>query len=335
MDVRLPPPLAGAIASIGREASAAARVDGARRLSAGYRAGAASDRVIGTATAASAYAFARLPATYAALVSAFGRLSEEVPDFEPRRLVDLGAGPGTASWAAMAVFPGLTSIAMIERNPYFLALARRLASSGPAALADADIRPGDLTSLGALSDRDCDVAVLGYALTELEPKAGEALVLRLLGGCARVVVIVEPGTPRDYGRLMAIRRTAIAAGARAIAPCPHDGVCPLADGDWCHFSVRLPRRREHMRLKAASVPFEDERYGYLILTTDPTLFSARRSRILRPPEADKAGIAFRLCRADGHAATALVPRRDREGYRQARHLDWGDGFGEAAPEAAP
>ena len=36
--------------------------------------------------------------------------------------------------------------------------------------------------------------------------------------------------------------------------------------DWCHFSVRLPRSREHMHAKRAKVPFEDERFAYLAVS---------------------------------------------------------------------
>lgn len=34
------------------------------------------------------------------------------------------------------------------------------------------------------------------------------------------------------------------AGIHVVAPCPHDGVCPMHDKNmWCHFSQRYQRTR--------------------------------------------------------------------------------------------
>src|SRR5579872_369674 len=55
---------------------------------------------IKSATDALAYALVRMPATYAAITACLNALSEARPDFAPKSLLDVGAGPGTASWAA-------------------------------------------------------------------------------------------------------------------------------------------------------------------------------------------------------------------------------------------
>ena len=72
----------------------------AARVSAAYRGGAGSSGVVLGPDDALAYALARLPATYAADVAAFSAAAEACPDFAPWRLLDAGAGPGTAAWAA-------------------------------------------------------------------------------------------------------------------------------------------------------------------------------------------------------------------------------------------
>lgn len=55
------------------------------------------------ASQALAYALVRLPGCYAAAQRVFRELERRLPDFQPRSLLDFGAGPGTASWAAQEV----------------------------------------------------------------------------------------------------------------------------------------------------------------------------------------------------------------------------------------
>src|SRR6476646_7783460 len=61
-----------------------------------------------------AYCAVRLPATYAAVHASLDAVAHALPDFAPRALLDVGAGPGTALWAASAVFPALAEAALVE-----------------------------------------------------------------------------------------------------------------------------------------------------------------------------------------------------------------------------
>lgn len=321
-DRRLPAALAAAVAERAKPERLGAA---ATRLSAGYRANLPSRQAVPDAAGVAAYAASRMPATYAAVTAALDRLAAARPDFAPESVLDLGAGPGTASWAATALWPSVASITMVEASGDFRTLAADLARSGPSSLKQADIRKGDIAQPHGLPDGPFDLAVIAYALTELDLSAAGRLVARLIGQAGRLV-IVEPGTPRDHGRLMMVRQAALAAGARILAPCPHAGPCPLPPDDWCHASVRVERSRAHMRLKGGTVPFEDERYAYLVLESR-TLGVAEDEgggRILRPPRPSKHEITFSLCRADGTLGEARVASRDRAAFKTAGKLDWGD-----------
>ncbi len=70
-----------------------------------------------------AYALARMPATYAAIAAALNALCELRPDLAPHTLLDIGAGPGTASWAATEAFSSLTSFALADDNDALRTLA--------------------------------------------------------------------------------------------------------------------------------------------------------------------------------------------------------------------
>ena len=136
------------------------------------------------------------------------------------------------------------------------------------------------------------------------------------------LALIEPGTPDGFARIRSARVALIEAGAHVAAPCTHDRDCPMSDGDWCHFSQRLARSRDHMLLKDASVPFEDERYGYVVVTREKV---AHGARILAPPLEAKPGLTFKLCDETGLHAR-FVATRDKDEYRRVRKLGWGDLF---------
>src|ERR1700759_2807703 len=89
--------------------------DRAAVISKTYRDGGGSG-TIKSETDALAYALARMPAAYAAVSACLNALSEARPDFAPTSLLDVGAGPGTTSWAAAQAFPSLTSFALLDAN---------------------------------------------------------------------------------------------------------------------------------------------------------------------------------------------------------------------------
>jgi ribosomal protein RSM22 (predicted rRNA methylase) len=303
----------------------------AQKISAGYRQGETS-QPIATPLQAIAYAVARMPATFAACAAVFARFEEVMPGFAPASLLDVGAGTGAASWAAVTRWPQIAAVTMLDRNPALRALARRLADARleeTSPLVSAEILAGDLSA----EKPRADLVVASYVLAEL-PQDQVASVARDLWQCADgALALIEPGTPDGFARIRAARAALIAAGAHVAAPCTHDKECPLRSvgesrsdqhrvDDWCHFSRRLPRSRDHMLLKDATVPFEDERYSYVAVTREKVSHGAR---ILAPPLQTKPGVTFKLCDETGLRA-AFVATRDRHEYRRVRKRDWGDLF---------
>jgi ribosomal protein RSM22 (predicted rRNA methylase) len=135
------------------------------------------------------------------------------------------------------------------------------------------------------------------------------------------LLIVEPGTPAGYRRIIALRAQLIAAGAHVAAPCPHERACPLAPPDWCHFTQRLPRLRAHRQIKGAELPFEDEKFAYVALTRAPA--ARHPARVLAQPVVSKVEVTAKLCTPDG-VVIAKTPRRAKADYARARRWQWGD-----------
>ncbi|WP_293907712.1 small ribosomal subunit Rsm22 family protein [Phenylobacterium sp.] len=318
MSRELPPALR---AAIDRELAGVSRRDLAQRTAATtatYRGGGASATAIQGRDDALAYALARLPATYAATCEVFAEAQRMAPGFAPASLLDAGSGPGGGSWAALEAWPSLRDIRWLDASPPFLDLARRLATGNP--LDRAEARRADLTAGGF---PPADLVLASYALAEIPPPKQPLVADALWQATAGVLALVEPGTPAGYRRLLAARDALIAAGATILAPCPHHAACPLVAPDWCHFSVRLPRSRDHRLAKGAEVPFEDEKFAYLLAARPHIAAEARTPRVVARPRVGKPGIDLKLCTADG-LEQRFVPRRDKPAYAVARRLDWGD-----------
>src|SRR6202012_100047 len=101
---------------------------------------------IRTKADALAYALARMPATYAAVAASLNALCEITPDFAHQSLLDVGAGPGTATWAAAETFSSLRSFALLDANAALRALALDFAS-GSARLRDATYQRGEARAM--------------------------------------------------------------------------------------------------------------------------------------------------------------------------------------------
>ena len=172
-------------------------------------------------------------------------------------------------------------------------------------------------------EASADLVIAAYALAEMPLAKARETAVALWKACENTLLVIEPGTPQGFARIHEVRVALLADGAHLIAPCTHVNACPMQLPDWCHFSVRLARRREHMHAKRATVPFEDEKFSYLIASRQPS--APEGARILSPPAESKAEIKFRLCAENGLTQQSIA-RRDKAEYKRVRKLDWGELF---------
>ena len=282
------------------------------RLSAAYR-GDERSRAARTRPEVAAYLAYRAPATYAAATAVFQQVTLQRPDWRPRSLLDAGAGPGVAAWAAREAWPSLEELTLVEIEPGMVAAGREL-------LPDARWVAGDVSA----ATGHADLVVVSYVLGELADVAGSAT--RLWEHAADTIAFVEPGTPPGYRRVLEARATVIGAGGFTVAPCPHDLPCPLPADDWCHFAVRLPRSKLHRRAKGVELGYEDEKFSYAILSREPV--PKAPARIIRHPQVRSGHVNLVTCEPDGiHERT--VSRKQGTLYKNAKGAAWGDAFGSA------
>lgn len=263
-----------------------------------------------------AYIATRMPATYAAAIKVLQEIPQRLPNLKISSLLDLGAGPGTILWAAHELFGPIAST-LIEQDAGLIALGQRLASVG------------DLTATWlrqSLNDPELqlpshDLAVFSYSYGEL-PREGR---IKLLEKCwntvTKALVVIEPGTPKGFQTILEARTHLLKLGALMTAPCPHARACPMQEGDWCHFSVRLERSTAHQSVKEAYRGYEDEKFSYVIVSKSEAVLP--KSRILRHPSIHTGHVNLTLCTNEGIQNTT-VSRRHGSVYKKSRDAAWGD-----------
>ncbi len=302
--MQLPVELQAAIERLFENVSQSALRKAREALTQGYREGAVSP--FDDEAMRLAYLGARMPATFAAVRKAL----QQVP--LSGSLLDLGAGPGTASWAALDLYPAVETVTLIEQNRAAIELGKTLAEAHPV------LRSA--TWLHQTLDRPipaADTAILSYVLGEL---TAPEKVVETVWGAVQTLVIVEPGTPKAFQWIKRIRQQLIARGARIAAPCPHAYECPSS---WCHFAARVERSRLHRLLKEGTLGFEDEKFCYLIATKQPCV--PVHNRIIRLPTKQSGFVRLSLCTHEGTLVDKTISRKNREFYRWARDAEWGDG----------
>jgi ribosomal protein RSM22 (predicted rRNA methylase) len=269
-----------------------------------------------------AYAAYRMPATYAVVRAALQQLQLGVQDFEPRTLVDFGAGTGAVAWAAADVWPTLDGVTLLEQSAAAIELGKRLMLCSSSVVLEGAVWRQWRLSSDADGDH-ADVATAAYVLGELTEQQQSMLVGLLMASAPRVVVI-EPGTPAGFARIIRARTALIDAGFTIAAPCPHEVACPMLErGDWCHFAERLDRSRLHRSVKAGELSYEDEKFSYVAAVRGPAHRPA--ARILRHPKLRKGLVSLELCTSSGDATNELISK-SQELYRAARNARWGDSW---------
>ncbi|MBB6408031.1 small ribosomal subunit Rsm22 family protein [Mesorhizobium sangaii] len=318
--MELPAPLRQGVERLLENVPLATLKQAAKTLSDRYRAELRDGRLhMAENLAVQAYLATRLPATYAAVRASLDALGDARPGLQPKSLLDVGAGPGTVLWATSDLWPDLEQAVLVEASAAARKVGETLAAgaiasrtrwlAGDATIDLADLEPADLVTCA-------------YVLDEIVPASLPKLIGRLWQLTGDTLLVVEPGTPAGWQRILAVRRQLIEAGAHVLAPCPHQAPCPLAPPDWCHFSRRVARSRLHRLAKEADVPWEDEKFIYVAASRQAA--PSPQARVIAPPKSGSGKVVLKLCESNGSAGERLFTKRDGETFKVARRSDWGD-----------
>ena len=235
---------------------------------------AADERIRWIEPEVGAYVASRLPSIYGAVYRVLNEVARRLPDLRIRAMLDYGSGPGTAIWAASELWH-LSSVTAVEASP-----AMREAGAffvrGIGGLDDVLWLPGIEDPGRDLFAARQDLVTCSYVLSEQRSDSGRAaLVRKLWNMTADVLVIIEPGTPKGFLNVAAARQLILdenAGEVHVVAPCPHDGVCPLVGSkSWCHFVQRSYRPATQRAVKkSARLDYEDEKFSFVVLRRGPS-----------------------------------------------------------------
>ena len=322
--MRLPAELLDAIQQETDKVDRRKLVQATAQLTERYKAADFLTPAIATEAHRAAYLAVRLPATYAAVRRVLAEINASVPQGEIASMLDLGAGPATALFAASEEFASLQHATMVEANAEWIALGKRLAA--PARLPESlKVEWSKLDLRSGLSCDKHDLVVISYTLGELPQAAADAVLNKAWKCAGKFLVVIEPGTRRGFAAVNTARSLLIANAAAILAPCPHHFACPMATvGDWCHFSQRVERTSQHRQLKGGDLGYEDEKFSYLIAAKNnsPSL----SARIVRHPGKHSGHVQLALCTPQGQIENRTVTRSSKEAYKRARKAEWGDSW---------
>ncbi|KAF6146018.1 hypothetical protein GIB67_033377 [Kingdonia uniflora] len=244
-----------------------------------------------------AYVASRMPSVYSACYRVLKEVRRRLPGFAPTSVVDFGSGTGSAMWAIREVWPhSLKKINFVEPSKSMQRACQSLFQGQkdlPLIHSYDSIQA--LSKNLQKSDREHDLVIASYVLGEVPSLKDRITVVRQLWDLTRdVLVLVEPGTPQGFNIISRMRSyilwmekrkcrkfdaldhtckdlVSTKCGAFVVAPCAHDGACPLAKGGkYCHFVQRLERtstQRSYKKSKGQQQlrGFEDEKFCYVVL----------------------------------------------------------------------
>jgi ribosomal protein RSM22 (predicted rRNA methylase) len=259
--------------------------------------------------------------------------AERLLEKDRLRILDLGAGPGTALLGLLAFFarrpqrPSLACV-VVDRVAENLRAAEELFSSyrtNKSLDAALTIVRMDIDNLERLSEEPFDLILLSNVLNELYPFDEDRIVRRVAvvkriidrfllpgGSC----LIIEPALRETSRELHQVRDGLAANGLRIYSPCFMEKNCPaLANPkDWCHEDVPWDPPALIKEIdKLTGLRKDSLKFSYVVLRKDgrslADLFGRDAFRVVSEPLVTKGKMEFYICGAKGRK---LVTRLDKD-----------------------
>ena len=269
---------------------------------------------------AKVYSAIRYPATFKAFIDSLQYSLSHLDDANITSVLDVGAGSAAASIACLYQLKNLNKIDLLEKEDPMIDIGEYLLSEINNKSVDIKYHKMDIIK-DDISSYKRDLVISSYVLNELDYTNIIKVIDKMWESTNKVMLVVEPGTPKGFEIIKLIRDYLISKGGYILAPCTDMDKCPMTSNDWCHFSTRVSRSKLHKELKNGDAPYEDEKYTYIAFSKSPC--SRCNNRILRHPQISSGFITLEVCSKDG-LKQIKVTKKDKELYKSARKADAGN-----------
>nr|XP_019047204.1 3-methyl-2-oxobutanoate hydroxymethyltransferase [Kwoniella bestiolae CBS 10118]OCF26134.1 3-methyl-2-oxobutanoate hydroxymethyltransferase [Kwoniella bestiolae CBS 10118] len=201
-----------------------------------------------------------------------GWLERVTQEGEITEVVEFSGGLGAGLWATVETLKDTSSaenlrIQLVHSSRHGLDLAKKITEDIPEQAAEIlyNRKHHSYPSPPAL-------ALSTFLLSTLPTQPSQqSHLLQLLSLNSPYIILVDRSTPAgwqaiSHARSFLLDQSTPENPLHVIAPCPHDGVCPLAStDDKCSFSQRLQRPSFVRKTKHSSRGEEDTGYCYVVL----------------------------------------------------------------------
>ncbi|TFY68588.1 hypothetical protein EVJ58_g906 [Rhodofomes roseus] len=252
-----------------------------------------------------AFASVALPSHYSVVYAVLDNVQQRLgPGWTVDRVIDWGSGTGTGLWASSHLFQG-NDVASRDRTTAELAQSTvkdyvgidtrdGLVSIGKRLVQDMDLGGMKISWQKAFREDNVieraegrnALALSAFLLSTIPtPLARKALVKQMWESGADVMVLIDHNTTAGFECVAEAREyllklgrkeledpeleEASIRGSHVVAPCPHDGACPLYRPGTtklvCSFSQRLQRPAFVRKTKHSGVGHEDSGYTYVVI----------------------------------------------------------------------
>ena len=264
-----------------------------------------------------AYLLFYWPVSFAQIESLLGELPRA-----PTDVLDLGGGPGPASFACLTA--GARRATLADRSAPALAVAQALAREAKLPLSV------QRWSDGPPPQGSFDLVVAQHVLNELWGGApdrierrvafAQALLTRVRPG--GTLLLVDPALRETSRELLLVRDLLVHGGAAVRAPCLFRGPCPalIRPTDWCHAERGWSPPPLTLEIaRAAGLHKEALKMSYLALAPPGEGWApapeGRVFRIVSEPLAGKGRRRYMGCGLEGRMGLALQDKHVGEGNR--------------------
>ncbi|KAL5535734.1 RSM22 [Sanghuangporus sanghuang] len=344
-----------------------------------------------------AFASVALPAHYSVVYAVLDNIKHRLgEEWKVRSVIDWGSAVGSGFWASMHAFQEtsdeeeavpkpdallsqstISSYLGIERRDALTSMAKKLIEGSDTAHTTVRWRKGYPEAEQAERTEDGDILALSaFYLSSLQNSvAKKDLIKQMWSSGANVIVLIDHDTSAGFISIAEAREQLLrlgrkelqdpalqhdpASGCHVVAPCPHDGACPLLNSGksnlQCSFSQRLQRPAFLRRTKHVRAGHEDIGYSYVAIrrgkrpslhqtsATDGALHQSEPvgedpvdrirleaydwPRMVFPPLKRSGHVIIDGCTLEGKIMRMTIPRsQGKQPYYDARKSSWGDIF---------